>query len=271
MMVIYGSIANVSIAKLFLGGIVPGILIGLSLMVVAYLIAVRRGYSAAPRAGLREIATSARSAAAALGMPVIVLGGMFGGVFTATEAGAVAVVYALAIGLFLYRTLDARKIVHSLVEASVMSAAAMLVIALSTGFAWLLAWDGFAARVSEALLAVSSNPIVVMLLIVIVIQIIGLFVDGIPVLVIMTPVLLPAVTQLGIDPIHFGVVMVMSCVIGSVTPPVGVLIFIGCSIARATMSEVFWILWPFCGALFAVLLLAALYPPLVMTIPQLFR
>ena len=270
MMVIYGSIANVSIAKLFLAGIIPGIMIGISLMMVAYVIAVRRGYPAEKRASLPEVLRSIRAASVALGMPVIVLGGMFSGVFTATEAGAVAVVYALLIGFFVYRTLNLRKLVHILTEAAILSAAAMLVIALSTGFAWLLAWDGFAGTMTDLLLGASSNPVVVLLLVIVALQILGLFVDGIPVLVIMTPVLLPAVLKLGVDPIHFGVILVMSTVIGSVTPPVGVLIFIGCSIARATISEVFWVLWPFCAALFIVLLAVTLFPPLAMFIPQIF-
>lgn len=271
MLVIYGSIANVSIAELFLGGIIPGLLIAVALLAVAYIIAVRRGYPAERRAKLTEVIQAGRSALIALLMPLIILGGMFTGAFTATEAGAVAVAYALIVGLFVYRTIKPAELVRIFVDASVMTAAAMLVIAMSTGFAWLLAWDGFAGAIMDGLLSISTNPIVVLILIIIALQIVGLFVDGIPVLVIMTPVLLPVILNLGLDPVHFGIIIVMSTVIGSVTPPVGVLIFIGCSIARATLSEVFWVLWPFCLGLFAVLLAVAFYPPLVLAIPQFFR
>ena len=271
MLVIYGSIANVSISELFLGGIIPGLLIAVSLLVVAYVIAVQRGYPAERRAKLEEVWRAGRSALVALTMPVVILGGMFTGIFTATEAGAVAVAYALIVGLFVYRTIKVSQLLHIFTDAAVMTAAAMLVIATSTGFAWLLAWDGFGSTIMNGLLSISTHPVVVLVLIIIALQIVGLFVDGIPVLVIMTPVLLPVILNLGIDPVHFGIIIVMSTVIGSVTPPVGVLIFIGCSIARATLSEVFWVLWPFCFALFAVLLAVAFYPPLVLAIPQFFR
>lgn len=233
MMVIYGSIANVSIASLFLAGFVPGVAMGLGLMGVAYYIAKKRGYPAPPRSELPPILGSLKEAALALLMPIIILGGIFSGVFTATEAGVVAVAYAAIIGAFVYKTLSFKLVAELLVNAAVTTAAAMFLIAMATSFAWLLAWAGFGAAVLDVLGGISSNPTIALLLIVLFILILGLFIEGIPILIIFTPVLLPVILGLGIDPVFFGVIMVMSVVIGSVTPPVGILTYISCSIGAS--------------------------------------
>lgn len=270
MMVIYGSIANVSIASLFLAGFVPGIAMGLGLMGVAYYIAKKRGYPAPPRSELPPILSSLKEAGWALFMPIIILGGIFSGVFTATEAGVVAVAYSALVGTFVYRTLTFKLVTELLVNAAVTTAAAMFLIAMATSFAWLLAWAGFGAAVLEVLGGISSNPTIALLLIVLFILILGLFIEGIPILIIFTPVLLPVILGLGIDPIFFGVIMVMSVVIGSVTPPVGILTYISCSIGGITISQAIRGLVPFCAVLISVLFLCAVFPQTVMTVPALF-
>lgn len=270
MMVIYGSIANVSIASLFLAGFVPGVAMGLGLMGVAYYIAKKRGYPAPPRSELPPILSSLKEAALALLMPIIILGGIFSGVFTATEAGVVAVAYAAIVGTFVYKTLTFKLVMELLVNAAVTTAAAMFLIAMATSFAWLLAWAGFGAAVLEVLGGISSNPTIALLLIVLFILILGLFIEGIPILIIFTPVLLPVILGLGINPIFFGVIMVMSVVIGSVTPPVGILTYISCSIGGITISQAIRGLVPFCAVLIAVLFLCAVFPQIVMTVPTLF-
>ena len=270
MMVIYGSIANVSIASLFLAGFVPGVAMGLGLMGVAYYIAKKRGYPAPPRSELPPILGSLKEAALALLMPVIILGGIFSGVFTATEAGVVAVAYAAIVGTFVYRTLTFKLVAELLVNAAVTTAAAMFLIAMATSFAWLLAWAGFGAAVLDVLGGVSSNPTIALLLIVLFILILGLFIEGIPILIIFTPVLLPVIHGLGIDPVFFGVIMVMSVVIGSVTPPVGILTYISCSIGGITISQAIRGLVPFCAVLIFVLLLCTVFPAIVMTVPDIF-
>lgn len=268
MMVIYGSIANVSIAQLFMGGFVPGIMVGLGLMLMAYFIAKRRNYPAPSRSELPSVMGSFLDAAWALAMPVIILGGIFSGVFTATEAGVVAVAYATLVGTFVYRTLTFKIVADLLVNAAVTTAAAMFLIAMATSFAWLLAWAGFGSAVLSVLGGLSSDPTVALLLILTFILILGLFIEGIPILIIFTPVLLPVVTGLGIDLIHFGVILVMAVVIGSVTPPVGILTYISCSIAGLTISQAFRGLVPFCAVLIAVLMLVAIFPEFITTVPK---
>ncbi len=270
MMVIYGSIANVSIAQLFMGGFVPGIMVGLGLMLMAYFIAKKRNYPAPTRSELPSIVGSFLDAAWALAMPVIILGGIFSGIFTATEAGVVAVAYATLVGTFVYRTLTFKIVADLLVNAAVTTAAAMFLIAMATSFAWLLAWAGFGSAVLSVLGGLSSDPTIAILLILAFILILGLFIEGIPILIIFTPVLLPVVTGLGVDLVYFGVILVMAVVIGSVTPPVGILTYISCSIAGLTISQAFRGLVPFCAVLVAVLITVAVFPEFITTVPKFF-
>jgi len=270
MMVIYGSIANVSIAQLFMGGFVPGVMVAGGLMIMAYYIATKRDYPAPRRSELPPFLPSLRNALWALAMPVIILGGIFSGVFTATEAGVVAVTYATMVGTLVYRTLTFELIGKLLIDAAVTTAAAMFLIAMATSFAWLLAWSGFGSTVLDVLGGISSNPTIAVLLIVSLILVLGLFIEGIPILIIFTPVLLPVVHRLGIDPVYFGVILVMSVVIGSVTPPVGILTYICCSIAGLTISQAFRGLVPFCAVLIAVLIAVTVFPELIMAVPNFF-
>lgn len=270
MMVIYGSIANVSIAQLFLGGFVPGVMVAAGLMLMAYFLAKQRGYPSPQRSELPPILPAFRDALWALAMPLIILGGIFSGVFTATEAGVVAVAYASLVGTFVYKTLTVKIVGELLVSAAVTTAAAMFLIAMATSFAWLLAWSGFGVAVVGAFEEVTSNPTFAVLLILGFILVLGLFIEGIPILIIFTPVLLPVILELGINPVYFGVLLVMAVVIGSVTPPVGILTYICCAIAGITISQAIRGLVPFCAVLIVILIAVAVFPALILTIPDLF-
>ncbi len=263
LMIIYGSVANVSIAKLFLGGILPGILIGLSLMMVVYYYANKRNYKAEKRANLKRIINSFLNSSLALFMPVIILGGIFSGIFTSTEASIVAVLYAIIIGLFVTKKIEFSDLGRIFVKSAVTSSTAMLIIATSSIFAWILAWESLGEIGLNYLSSLTSNPQTIVILILLFVLILGFFIDGIPVLIILAPVVIPIINSFGIDPIYFGVLLVISIVLGSVTPPVGVLIFICCSIANTSVSKTFWILWPFCFAMTFVLFLCVFFPSLV--------
>jgi C4-dicarboxylate transporter DctM subunit len=269
MMVIYGGIANVSVAALFLGGIIPGLLTGGGLMALCYVIAVRRNYPKRRRATLGELWTALRQATLALMMPIIVLGGILFGVFTATEAGVVAVAYAVVIGCFVYKTIHLRDLYTLLLDAAVTTSVAMLVIATAAIFAWLLSWEGFATKVMNVLLAVSTNRYVLMLMILVALFIVGLVLEGLPILVIFGPILVPIVLKAGMDLVHFGVVLIFAATIGSVSPPVGILTFICCSIAKISVSQVSRLLWPFVAVMMAVLLLVAYVPQTVLVLANL--
>ena len=261
--VIYGSIANVSIAKLFLGGVVPGLLIGFALMVVTYIYAKKRGYPSEKRASIKNLIKSFMDSLIALMMPVIILGGIFGGIFTATEAGVVAVFYAIIVGIFVYKKIKISDLGRILIKASITTSIALFVISASSAFAWTLAWEGFGEIALNFLTALSDNPTIILFLILLFVLVLGLFVEGIPVLIILSPVMLPVITGLNIDPAYFGVLLVMAVVIGSVTPPVGILTYISCAIANTTISKVFWTLWPFCGIMIFVLFMSVLFPKII--------
>lgn len=270
LMVIYGSIANVSIAALFMGGFVPGVMIGLALMVIAYSLAIRRGYPARPRASWADVWRTFKAALLALMMPLIILGGILSGVFTPTEAGVVAVVYAVMVGYFVYRTITLRQLGDLLVNAAVTTTICLFVIATASAFAWLLAWEGFGTSVLNLLLGVTQNPQAMVFLVLGFILVLGLFFEGIPVLVIFAPILVPIMNRLHVDLVYFGVVLVIAILIGSVTPPVGILTYICCAIARITVAQVFWIIWPFVGAMVAMLFVVTYFPKLILFIPSLF-
>lgn len=268
MMVIYGVISNVSIAALFLGGIIPGVLVGIALMVMSYFISVKRGYGTACTFSIKNILVNFKRALIALMMPVIILGGVLSGVFTATEAGVVATVYAIIIGLFVYRTIKFKDLPKLLINSAVTTTICLFVIATASIFGWLLAWEGFPETILNLLLKISENPNVVQILIIVFILLLGLFIEGIPVLIIFAPIFIPVISRLGLDPLHFGIIFIMAILIGSVTPPVGILLYICCGIAKIPVSQASKIIWPFVFMMILVLFLCIFFPSLITFIPE---
>ena len=267
-MVIYAAIVNTSVARMFLGGFVPGVLMGLFLIGIGYGISRRRGYPREPRAGLRHRLGSAKESILALMMPVIVLGGILGGAFTPTEAAVVAALYAFVLGTFVYGELRLRHLPAVAEEVIVGTAGVMLIVAAATPFGWLLA----AERAPQALAAafsVLTQPWQLLLAINLLLLLLGCFMESLSILIILSPVLAPIIAAAGINDTHFGVVLVLNLMIGAVTPPVGVLMYIVCRIAQVSIVDFAREAFLPILALIAVLMLITFYPPLVVWLPNL--
>ena len=268
-MIIYGVLTGVSIGALFMGGILPGILVGGSLMLVAWMIARKRGYKGDEKASGAKIWATFKDAILALLMPVIILGGIYGGVFTPTEAAVVAVAYGFIIGFFVYRELTLSKLKDILVNTSVGTATIMFIIATSSVFSWILTAQRVPQAVAEAILSISTNPIVILTLINLLLLFIGTFMETVASIIILVPVLLPVVTQIGVDPLHFGIIIVVNLAIGMVTPPLGVCLFVGCGISGITLESISKAVWPFILSMIVAVLLLTYIPWISIILPRL--
>lgn len=268
-MVVFGVIGGVSVAKLFMGGAIPGVLMGLSLMVFTHVISKRRGYTGTGRFSWRAVAGAARDAALALVMPVIIVGGIMSGLFTATESGVVAVVYALLVGRFVYRELRWRDIGRHFVEAAVVSGTILMVISTASLFTWLVTNEQVPQQVSAYLIGLTRNPWLMLALINVLLLVVGTFIDTLSALIIFSPLFLPVTQQLGINPVHFGVVVVVNLTIGMCTPPLGVCLFVASGIAKVSLREMLADLWPMLIALIIVLAIVTYVPQSVLLLPNL--
>jgi tripartite ATP-independent transporter DctM subunit len=267
--VIYGVLAEVSIGALFLAGIVPGILMGLALSIQIYFIARRRNYPTHSRASLPELGRSFVSAFLPLLTPVIIIGGMMAGIFTPTEASVVAVAYAVLLGLF-YRELSWPTLLSSVREVAVQAATIMFITATASLLGWALAQGQVPQTVARNLLALSDNPLVILLLINILLLVVGCFMEVIASLLILTPILVPIIKSIGIDPVHFGVVMTLNLMIGLLTPPMGMGLFVVQKISGVSFERLVYALLPFHLALVVVLMIVIVVPELSLFIPKHF-
>lgn len=270
-MILVGLIASQSVISLFLGGVIPGLLIGIFLMGVAYTQAVRRGYPAEARVPLGEIWRRLRETIWATLYPVVIIGGILGGVFTLTEASVVAVVYALLVGKFVYRELTLRGIYTSMVNAATTASLIMFIVATASGVAWFLNSERVPQMIATFLAGLTTNPIVFMLIVNLFLLVVGCVMDLTPALLILGPILYPVSQQFGIDPIYFGVVLVTNLAIGLVTPPIGSCLYIATGVARVPVSSVIRETWPFLAAMIVVLFLITLFPPLITWLPTALR
>ena len=267
--ILYGVIANVSIGALFLGGVIPGLLLGGGLMTYMYFVAKKRHYPLEKKASLKEILQGAWVALPALFMPVIIMGGILGGAFTPTEAAGVVAAYALIVGGIFYRKIKLRRIPDILLNSSVESAMVMLLLGLSEPFAWIIAAEQLPQLIIEAIGQISTSPTVVLLLINILLILVGIPLETAPAITIVTPVIAPMAAQLGIDPVHLGIVVCFNLVLGLVTPPVGGVLFSICSISGLNMEKLCRGVWvPFFIGM-AVLALITYIPALTTFLPKL--
>ncbi len=261
---------GVSIAALFLAGYIPGIILGLSLMIVAFIHAKKNNYKVNIDITFNESIKKLLDAIPSLLLIVIVIGGIVAGYFTATEASAVAVLYAFILSVFVYKEIKFKDLPDILLSSASTTAIVMLLVGTSMAMSWVMAYENIPQNVAEALLALSSNKIVILIIINIILLFIGTFMDMTPAVLIFTPIFLPVVMQLGIDPIHFGIVMVMNLSVGLCTPPVGSVLFVGCSVADLPITKVIRPLIPMFIAMFIALLLVTYIPELSMLVPKLF-
>ncbi|MCR4705701.1 MAG: TRAP transporter large permease [Lachnospiraceae bacterium] len=270
-MIIFGCCASVSISKLFMGGIIPGLLIGLALMIMWMFHCKKRPeiYKKHKKATAKERFHALKEAIWAILLPVIILGGVLTGVCTATECGVVAVFYALFVGFFVYRELKPKHILPILISTVKSTASVMFVVGTATLAAYYITTAGIPGMLTETLLSISDNKFVVILLINILLLLVGCVMDLTPAILILAPILVPVITQLGYDPIWFGVVMVCNLCIGIITPPVGTVLYVGCGLSGLSMMEVVKPCLKFMAAMFICLMIISYIPELVMLIPNL--
>jgi len=259
---------SVSIAALFIAGYVPGLLLSLSLMMVGAWYATRHGYPVSARLPLRTLAFRFLDALPSLFLIVIVIGGIVGGIFTATEASAIAVLYALLLSVVFYREVKPAELPGILLKTAETSAIVLFLIATSTAMSWMLSYENIPQAISAFLIGLSDNPLVILLIITLILLVVGAFMDMTPAVLIFTPIFLPVVTELGVSPLHFGMMMVLNLCIGICTPPVGSVLFVGCSVARSSMAELVRPLLPMYAAMFITLLLVTYVPALSEWLPR---
>tara|TARA_B110000495_G_scaffold203370_1_gene226764 strand:- start:530 stop:1825 length:1296 start_codon:yes stop_codon:yes gene_type:complete len=261
---------GVSIAALFLAGYIPGILTGLFLMIVASIWAKKKGYPTSKKSSLNNIFKTFIVAIPSLFLLFIVIGGIVSGIFTATEASAIAVIYTLILGM-VYKEIKLKNIPDILMEASKTSAVIMLLIAASMSMSWIMSFENIPQNLSEFLLSLSDNKIIILLIVNLLLLFVGIFMDMTPAVLIFTPIFLPIVTSIGVNPIQFGIIMVLNLCIGLCTPPVGSVLFVGIGLAKTSIEKVIKPLLPLFIAMIFSLILITLFPALTLWLPSLYR
>ncbi len=272
-MIIYSLAAggNLSIADLFTAGIVPGLMLAASLMGAAYVVARRRGYPAEAFPGWLMVARTLVVAIPGLLLIAIIFGGVRSGIFTATESSCIAVVYAFFITVVVYRQLDWTNFVEATLGAVRTTAMVLLVIGTAAAFGWLMAFLQVPAQTVAFMKSITNDPVMMLLLINVILLFLGTFMDMAPMIIILTPILLPVVKAFGVDPIHFGVILILNAGIGLNTPPVGSVQFVACAIGKVSIGQSMKTIWPFYGASVVVLLLVTYVPAFSLWLPALFR
>ncbi|MHA7832370.1 MAG: TRAP transporter large permease [Flagellimonas sp.] len=258
-----------SIAALFLAGYIPGLITGLLLMVVAMFWAKKKCYGKGQRSSLKQVFKTFVDAVPSLFLLVLVIGGIVAGVFTATEASAIAVLYSLVLG-FIYKQITFKKLPNIFLNASTTTAVVMLLIAASMSMSWALSFEHIPQDISSGLLSITDNKIALLLIINIILLMVGIFMDITPAVLIFTPIFLPIVTKLGIDPVHFGIIMILNLCIGLCTPPVGSVLFVGVGVAKTSIEKVIRPLLPLFAAMILALFLITYIPELTLWLPGLF-
>lgn len=267
--VIYGSLTGTSVGRLFLGGFLPGLVMGLALMVTVYIIAEQRGYPRERRATGRELIASSLDGAAALGTPVIIIGGILAGIFTPTEAAVVACLYALILGLVVYREIQVADLPRILWEALEHTVRVMFIISAASLFGWMLIQQRIPNTVVEGLMALTDQRWLILLIINGILLLLGCFMEGIAIMLLTIPVFMPLIARVGVDPVHFGVLMTLNLMIGLLTPPVGMALYAVSSVSQVPLWPLARELWPYIVALLISLGIITYIPGVVLWVPDL--
>ena len=267
-MVIFGVLSGVSVTKMFVGGVIPGIITGLVCMFAWWVMNRKKNYPIMKRATAKEIWQATKEAFPALMMPVIIMGGILSGMFTPTEAGVIACVYAYIIAKFVYKRMDFKTFKRVVVGSAKSSAVIMLIVAACQALATVVTVARIPQKIAELITSMSNNPTVILCLINVFILIVGLFMDVTPALTILTPIFLPIVTNLGIDPVAFGVIMVYGLVIGLLTPPVGNVLYIGIGISKIQLLDLIKRVWPMVLLYIGILFLITVFPQIILWLPN---
>lgn len=268
-MIIYCSLTGLSIGECFMAGVIPGLIIGLGVAVVTYFYARRLGIKGDERVPYRERLTAIKDGILAIIMPLIIIGGIVSGIFTPTESGAIAVIYALVIGMFVYKEFTYRELPRIFLKAASMTGMALLIVAGASIFSWLVAYEKFPKMIITFLTGLTDNKYVIMMLLVLFLLFVGMFIETLSATIICAPILMPVAAQYGIDPIQFALIMVITLVYAGVTPPVGGVLFITMGIAKAKMKEALTYLAPYLGIICIVILLLIFVPQISLLLPRL--
>src|SRR5690554_18866 len=268
-LIIYGSVMGTSVGRLFAAGLLPAILIASLLIAYCIVYASFKGYSRAPFPSLREILAAVKSAAWGLGLPIILLGGIYSGVFTPTESAAVACVYGLFVGMVIYRTIGWRELRDTLRNSGLTSATLLLITAGASAFSWLLAITGTPTQLASQVLSLTNEPVLVMALFNIVMLVAGFFLDSASAIIVLSPLLQPIAAQVGVDPVHFGIITLVNFSVGMITPPVGLNLFVAMAISKMSLTEVFKACIPLIVMMLIALIILTYVPWLSTWVPSL--
>ena len=268
-LVIYGIISNQSIAKLFLAGFIPGVLTAALLMVMAYVIAKKRGYKKTPKASFQERFQSFKEAFWALLTPVIIIGGIFSGLFTPTEASVIATSYAIVLGLFVYKELTFQKLFNDIVDAMKISGVTVLMIMGVEFFGQVIAREQIAIKIAQFFLGVSSNKLILLFMINALLLFLGTFIEALALLVLVVPILVPVVVSAGVDPIFFGILVILNLMVGILTPPMGMALFVVSRVGKIPVHTITKGVAPFLIPLVLTIIILTLFPQIVLFIPNL--
>lgn len=268
-MIIAGTLTGISVGKLFVAGIIPGILLGLGLMALSYYYAIKRNYPKRERVSLKEFFDAFKGAFWAILMTFIILYGILDGYFTPTEASIIAVVYGLVVGKFVYKELKIKDIPRIVVDSVVMTSSIMILVGFANVFAWILSSERIPQMIADAILSVSSSPVIIILLINVLLLFVGMFMETIAALVILFPVLLPIAIKIGMSPIQFALMCVLNLMIGLTTPPVGVCLFVGANIGKISIVEATKAIFPFILVSIVILLMVSFIPAITLFLPSL--